>query len=117
MPPGRGRLHATSFSENLGGTGAYYKGIKGMGEGKIRAAKRIVDTEELIILENKIIAKINESRDKDFIDYYNQAVKHMNNGRLEIAKVYVKKAKEIKSTKELESLEKRIEKKIRNKTN
>ena len=101
-------MHAKEFYSR----GKYREAMK-----KVIAAKNILKTEELNILENKIIAKIKESRDKDFIDYYNQAVQHMNNGRLEIARVFVKKAKEIKSTKELESLEKRIEKKLRDKTN
>jgi hypothetical protein len=48
-------LHAASCFVNLGGTGAYYKGIRGIGGREIPGSKKSCCDEQLIIVSGNLI--------------------------------------------------------------
>ena len=104
----RNFLHAKEYFRQ----GDYDEAMK-----KISAAKKIVITEELNTLEKSVRTKMEEKRHKEYIENYNLALRYLNSGNLKIAMYYLEKAKQIKVTRELDSLEQRIKKRIKNNSN
>jgi tetratricopeptide (TPR) repeat protein len=100
-----------NFSKNYFQEGQYSKALS-----QVRKAQKIKNTTDAQNLENQIKAKINASkkisqaqiREDNFQKYLNSARKDFDKGKHDQALNNIKKAREIKSSSELDSLEKEI---------